>query len=84
MKQKFWREALASLLIVGLGQIIKGEGEKGLLLLLAFYFAIPLSIYTALTINAYLFVLLLAAGIITELVIWLYNIIDAFKHETDI
>ena len=37
MPSKHWPEALASLLVVGLGQIVKGEGDKGLILMLIFY-----------------------------------------------
>lgn len=82
MHKKHWGAALASFFIIGLGQIIKGEGEKGLKMLLTFYFAFPLLVYLSLLINAYLFLLALSLVLISATVLWLYNLWDAFAHET--
>ena len=60
MPGKHWPEALASLFVVGLGQIVKGEGDKGLKMMLIFYLAMPASLYAALLISGYLFLLALA------------------------
>jgi len=81
MKKKYWIEALASFLVVGLGQILKGEGKKGLKLMLIFYFALPAAIYLSLLINAYLFLIILGFALISGIILWGYNIWDALKHE---
>ncbi|MDD5382095.1 MAG: hypothetical protein PHH60_00340 [Candidatus Margulisbacteria bacterium] len=70
-------EAFCSCLIIGLGQIIKGEGEKGLVLLLLFYFALPAAAYLALILNGYLFLYTMAFAVIFGIILWLYNIWDA-------
>jgi len=82
MKRRYYLEALASLFIVGLGQVIKGEGDKGLKLILLFYFALPIAVFLALMFNAYLFLVTLAAALLIGLLTWLFNIWDAFSHET--
>lgn len=82
MKRKHWVAALISFFIVGLGQIVKGEGKKGLLLLLTFYFFLPALIYFTLMINAYLFLFTLGLSIIFGIILWGYNIWDALTHET--
>jgi hypothetical protein len=82
MKKRYFWPAFASFFVVGLGQVIKGEGTKGLLLVLAFYFAIPGLIYLTLMINAYLFLTTLGAGIICGAVLWFNNLFDAWTHET--
>lgn len=80
-KIKHWPEALASLLVVGLGQIIKKEGDKGLKLMLFFYLGIPTAIYVALLINGYLFLLALAIALMSGIILWIYNVWDALNHE---
>ena len=81
MKRKYWLEAIASFLVVGLGQIIKGEGKKGLKLLLAFYFVLPALIYVSLLINAFLFLVVFGLSLISAVILWVYSIWDALKHE---
>jgi hypothetical protein len=78
-KQRHWPAALASFMVVGLGQIIKGEGRKGLKLLLIFYFALPVAIYTSLLINGYLFLVTLGLVLIAGFCLWLYSVWDAFR-----
>lgn len=80
-KVNHWGEALASFLVVGLGQIIKGEGEKGLRLILAFYFVLPSLVYLSLMINAYLFLMVLGFSLIAGIILWLYNWVDALKNQ---
>jgi hypothetical protein len=70
-------EALGSLLVVGLGQIIKGETQKGLSLLLVFYFALPAFVYLALLVTAQYFLYALAAALILGIMIWVYSVGDA-------
>ena len=82
MKKRYFWPALASIFVVGLGQVIKGEGTKGLLMVLAFYFALPGLIYLTLMINAYLFLTTLGIGIICGTVLWLNNLFDAWSNET--
>ena len=78
---KYKLEALASFFIVGLGQIIKGESKKGLLLILVFYLALPALIYFSLLISAYLFLLVLGVALISGIILWVYNVWDALTHE---
>ncbi|MGB9612836.1 MAG: hypothetical protein ACPL4K_01485 [Candidatus Margulisiibacteriota bacterium] len=82
MKNKHWLEAGASFFIVGLGQIIKGEGKKGLIFILIFYFVLPTATYLSLMVNAYFFLLVFSFSLIFGIIFWLYNIWDALKHET--
>lgn len=84
MKKRNILPAIASGLIVGLGQIVKGEGEKGLRLLLVFYFVLPSLVYLTLMFNAYFFLTTLACCLVAGLAVWTYNLLDAYKHETDL
>lgn len=81
MKRKHWVEALISFFLVGFGQVIKGEGDKGLKLILAFYLVLPSAVYVALIINPYLFLSVLGIAIIAGITLWAYNIFDALNHE---
>jgi len=78
---KHWPEALASLLVVGLGQIIKKEGDKGLKMMLAFYLGIPTALYTSLLINGYLFLIALALCLLFGIMLWIYNVWDALLKQ---
>lgn len=69
--------AVCSVFVTGFGQIIKGENEKGVMLLLMFYFIIPVIIYLALLINAFLFPYILGFSMIFAIILWAYNIWDA-------
>jgi hypothetical protein len=69
--------SLVSFFVVGLGQILKGEGEKGLKFILLFYFAIPGILYFSLAISGGIFLVLFGFGIIFTVLFWLYNIFDA-------
>lgn len=72
--------AICSFFIVGLGQIIKGNGKKGLGLLLSFYFAVPMLIYTVLIAGSGRnFLVVLGFSIFALFSLWLYSIIDAVK-----
>jgi len=77
MNGKHWLEAIFSVFIVGLGQIIKGEGKKGLILILLFYFTLPAAVYLSLLINPYLFLINLGLALIFGIVLWIYNVWDA-------
>jgi len=70
-------KALCSALVVGLGQIIKGESEKGVALLLIFYFVLPAAVYLSLIINPYLFLSVLGFSTIFGIMLWIYSIGDA-------
>lgn len=70
-------EMIASFFVVGLGQIIKGEGEKGLKLMLAFYFVLPTAIYLTLMFNAYLFLSTLGIILFSGIILWGFNVWDA-------
>lgn len=82
MRKINWFPALASIFIVGLGQIIKGQGNKGLKLLLLFYFILPICAYVALLINGQLFIFVAGITFLLSLITWLYSVVDAGKkHE---
>jgi hypothetical protein len=76
MKFNLFR-AMCSALVVGLGQIIKGEGEKGVVLLLTFYFVLPAAVYLSLIINPYLFLSVLGFSTIFGIMLWIYSMGDA-------
>lgn len=76
MKKYHIFEALCSFFIVGLGQIIKGKGKKGLNLLLIFYFALPAALYVSLIIKGPIFMLALPCTVLGALAVWLYSIIE--------
>ncbi|OGC11251.1 hypothetical protein A3K48_01845 [candidate division WOR-1 bacterium RIFOXYA12_FULL_52_29] len=73
--------AIASFLVVGLGQIIRGEKRKGLKLMLAVYFVLPSAVYLALLISGVLTLIVLGLGSIAAIIIWAYSVIDAFTYE---
>jgi hypothetical protein len=77
-----WPRILASVFVVGLGQIFKGESNKGLKLILAFYFVLPALVYLSLAINAYLFLLVLGGALFSGIILWAFNVWDAAAHET--
>ncbi|MBN3033288.1 MAG: hypothetical protein JW873_04255 [Candidatus Saganbacteria bacterium] len=79
MRKKHRAAAAASFLVVGLGQIIKGDSDKGLKMMLIFYLACPASLYASLLINGYLFLLSLALVIASGLTLWAYNVWDALN-----
>ena len=70
-------EAICSVFVVGLGQLLKGEAKKGILLLLAFYFVLPAVVYLSLLINAQLFLYVLGFAIISGIILWLYSVGEA-------
>lgn len=82
MKRRHWPEAFFSFFIIGLGQVLKGDGEKGLKLILIAYFILPIVIYLSLAINGLLFLSVLGLSIIFLFLLWLYNIWDALTNET--
>ena len=77
--KRYYPEATASLFIVGLGQILKGDSQKGVLLLLFYYLALPALVYASLAFSGLLFIYILGISIIGGTILWLYNIIDALK-----
>jgi len=80
-----WPEALASVFIVGLGQIVKGESKKGILLLLVFYFSLPALIYISLLTTDTIFYIVFSLSVISGIIIWIYSIGEALlKDEKNI
>jgi hypothetical protein len=70
-------KALCSLFITGLGQIVKGEGKKGLFLMLLFYLALPAIIYLTLLLTGFIFPYLFGFIVIFAIILWGYSIFDA-------
>ncbi len=73
----YFIQAICSVLVIGLGQIIKGESKKGVILLLTFYFFLPAIVYISLLINAIYFIYVLGLAIIFGIILWIYSIGDA-------
>jgi len=80
-RRKYPWPALASVLVAGLGQVIKGDAVKGLKIMLWFYLGFPMIIFGSLLLNAYLFLACLAVFVIAYPVIWVINIIDAYSAQ---
>lgn len=76
-----WNAALASTLVVGLGQILKGRTDKGLFYLLWFYAGLPIVIYISLLVGTIVFVPTISIIIALYPIFWLYNIYDALKRK---
>lgn len=81
-RKKYLLLALASAIVAGLGQVIKGDAVKGLKIMLWFYLGFPMIIFGSLLLNAYLFLTCLAVFVIVYPVLWIFNIIDAFSAQT--
>ena len=79
MKRENIALALFSGLLVGSGQILKGEVEKGLKLMLTFYFGLPLLLYLTLSFSGGLFLLVFGIVVIFCIIFWAYNIWDAAR-----
>jgi hypothetical protein len=75
--KRHYFEAVCSLFVTGLGQIVKGESKRGLKILLCFYFVLPGAAYAALIINGLLFLIILALAILTGITLWIYSVWDA-------
>lgn len=68
-----------SAFLVGGGQILKGETEKGLKFLLSFYFGMPMLLYVTLSFSGALFLVIFGVSIIFAIIFWIYNIWDASR-----
>lgn len=84
MKKDRILAALASFFVVGLGQVMRDEGRKGLKMMLAFYFVIPSSVYVALIFSGLLALIVLGLASIAGILLWVYGIIDAFTYEKSV
>ena len=81
-RKKYVAPAVASALVAGLGQLIKGDAKKGLKLMLWFYMGMPIIIFGSLLLNAYLFLVVFAAFVVLYPLIWVLNILDAYGYQT--
>ncbi len=81
VRKKYPVPAIASALVAGLGQLIKGESKKGLKLMLWFYMGLPIIIFGALLLNAYLFLAVFAFMVVLYPVIWALNVLDAYSSQ---
>lgn len=77
-KQYHYFAAIISALVVGLGQVVKGESKKGLLMMLVFYLFLPSIFFAALSVNGYLALVILTFAVIAGVILWGYNVGDAF------
>ena len=70
-------EGFCSIFVVGLGQIVKGDNQKGLKMLLVFYFFLPTIIYVSLLFSSPYMVYAFGGAMVLALVLWTYSIGDA-------
>ena len=80
-RKKYRFPAVASAAVAGLGQLIKGDGVKGLKIMLWFYLGFPIMIFGSLLLNAYLFLAIFAIFVVLYPVIWGLNILDAYSTQ---
>ncbi|MFH1709698.1 MAG: hypothetical protein ABH860_01335 [bacterium] len=80
-RKKYFLPALSSAAVSGFGQVIKGDADKGLKMMLWFYLGFPMIIFSSLLLNAYLFLAVFAAFVMLYPVIWAYNIFDAYSTQ---
>jgi len=74
--------AFFSAFLAGSGQILKGETEKGLKIMLTFYFGIPTLLYITLAFSGEIFLMALGISIIFIILFWAYNIWDAARLDS--
>ncbi|MDI6731330.1 MAG: hypothetical protein QME05_01950 [Candidatus Margulisbacteria bacterium] len=82
MRKWHYFYGMASLLIVGLGQIIEGESKKGLQIILLVYLAVPLAVFSSLTISGYLFLMVLGISSLFAISVWGYSVWEALTYKT--
>ena len=80
-KVKHLKEALLSALVIGLGQIIKGDSGRGLKMILWFYLVLPALLFILLYLNGFLFLIFFTICLFLYPIAWIYNIYDAAKGE---
>jgi len=76
-KHYYYLEALCSLFVTGLGQVVKGEGEKGLSLMIIFYLVLPATVYLTLLLTGLVFPYLFGFIVIFAIILWGYSVFDA-------
>lgn len=79
MKNKHFVLALCSALVIGLGQILKGDSEKGIKFILTFYVALPAILYITLSFSGSIFLILFGVSIIFSFIFWAVNVLDAAR-----
>lgn len=77
--KKNYLYAMLSLFVVGLGQIVKGDAEKGIKYILLFYFVLPVLVYFSLTVSGAAFLVFFGVALIFAIIFWIYNVIDAYS-----
>lgn len=80
-RKKYLAPALLSFFVAGLGQIIKGDAKKGLKIMLWFYLGLPILLYGAMLLNAYIFLVIFAFSVVFYPVFWVLNIVDAYSFQ---
>ena len=80
-KERYLWPAIASILVAGSGQILKGEGKRGLKIMIWFYMGLPIIIFGMFMLNPYLFLMAFAAMVVIYPAFWIYNIMDAYSSK---
>lgn len=76
---KKWLPVACSFFLVGLGQLVKGEGEKAVKFMLLFYFALPALLYASLMVSGGIFLVVFGVITVFAIIFWAYNIFDAYQ-----
>jgi hypothetical protein len=83
-RKKYIIPATLSALVAGFGQILKGEGRKGLKIMVWFYMGLPIIIFGTLLLNVYLFLAIFSVLVIIYPIFWAMNIFDAYSKQVGI
>ena len=78
-RERYLLPAIASILVAGSGQIMKGEGKRGLKMMVWFYMGLPIITVGMFMLNPYVFLMAFAAIVVIYPVFWFYNIVDAYS-----
>jgi len=83
-RKKYLVPALLSVLVAGLGQVVKGDAKKGLRTILWMYMGFPIIIIGSSLLNAYIFLAIFATFVVIYPIIWALNIMDAYSTQVRI
>lgn len=72
--------ALSSVFIAGLGQILLGQTNNGIRVMLGFYFLLPGIIYLSLLVPSPIIIFIVSSSIFLAAILWVYSIIGALFY----
>lgn len=80
-RKRYVMPAILSFFVAGLGQIVKGNGRRGVRIMIWFYMGMPVLILGAFLLHPLIFLVTLAGAVVLYPLIWLYNISDAYSSQ---